>query len=381
MSQRGIGGKVPEEASVSLARLAQVLAPWCPVPQSEIAIRIAAGLTAWAADKKPKALRTTLTALAYWGRYWLSFSGDVNPLSEEGLSRYGASLLDEGLSTGLVLQRLSAIYVACHCIGLVSPELRVALRKARSPYTERKHRRERVKTIPMLAADLRRLILAADPHSPKDVRNVVAILILYEGMATFKELVGMDVPHSRLDVGTMITDLRFEAGGTCLLRLYPSRPEDAGRTIRLSSDATAWIRHWLAMRGPRSGHLLAFWPPEGSGYKVLARTGKRTLWRGPKQFQELATRHGIPGEGLTASSLRLGRAVAMLDAGYSLSQVAEAGRWSSAARLAWALDVGLTLRRGVRASREPLRLTWPRPQVAPTENPAPQQQFAFPFAA
>lgn len=97
----------------------------------------------------------------------------------------------------------------------------------------------------------------------------------------------------------------------------------------------------------------------------LAPIGATPLWRQPKQFTHLAVRHSISDLHLTAASFRLGRAVALLDGGYSLTRVADLGGWSSPLKLAWALDVGLSARPSARRGAEPLRPRWPLPGAAP----------------
>jgi len=359
LSKRGMA---VEDAATTISRLARVLATRCDVTDEELAARAAVGLAAWASERKPVGLRNLMVELARWSRYWIEASaGEVDPLAEEGLVRYAVHVRSFGLSNASVLNYLTAIKVMCQTIGLVSPEQRVLFRKVGSLYTLREHRRQPLKARPILFAEMQRLVARADPAHPRDVREIVIVLILYEAMATFHELLGSEVTEALLDEGVMIDHLRYESGGTSLLRLHPLRIGTPGRTVRLSADTTAWIRHWLAMRGPRPGHLFAFWPPEGSGDLKLAPIGATPLWRQPKQFTHMALRHGISGLHLTAASFRLGRAVALLDAGYSLTRVAELGGWSSPLRLAWALDAGLSARRSARRGAEPLRPHWPRP--------------------
>lgn len=370
-----------EDAATTLERVAEILAPWCPLSHEDLASMAATGLSAWANEKKPDTLVNLFAALKYWSRYWKSEGPDLNPLSEEGLTCYCARLRDEGMSSGLVLQRLSSIRLVSRCIGMLTPEFLIAHQKVRRLYTGREFRRRPTRDLPFMVADVRRLIRNADPARPRDVRNVLVMLILYEAMASFKELIGPALSRAQLDVGPMLSDVRFEETGTSLLRLHPRSPEVAGRTVRLSADTTAWLHHWLAMRGCRPGHLLSFRPPEGSGDLKLARVGAKALWYGPAHFRRLASRHGVNGDRLSASSLKLGRAVALLDAGYSLSYVAEAGGWSSAVRLAWSLDAGLTIRRQARHRREPLQLSWPRPAGEPTGAAPAQLELTLAYAA
>jgi hypothetical protein len=189
---------------------------------------------------------------------------------------------------------------------------------------------------------------------------MVMVLILFEGMAQFSEMMG-PVGRAKTTDGLLVSDVRFEATGTSVVSLVAPHADAPRRSVRLSSDATVWLKHWMTLRGEEPGSLFSYGKANPRGPQVTSRCDSMPLWDGPAQFRQLALRHGTSGFGLSAESLRLGRAVGLLDAGWNVSRIAMAGGWTSAAALVRLLDAGLSVLPQARRRREPGKLWWPLP--------------------
>ncbi len=356
----------------TLGLVAHVLSKHVTASADELQSDLARCVVTWASERKPNGLPKLACDLERWTTYWAKLGPTVRgPLTQDGIADSVARLRAEGAAGGTILAYLTSVSWMITSVGLMNPGLRAGIRQIRRGYTPRASRRPERFRVPTLHADVTRLVTGANDRVARDVRNIVMVLIIYEGMTQFTELVGLDL-NVGLSAGVQYDDLSFEVRGTSILHLAPAKQGASRRTIRLSADATAWLRHWVDLRGDAPGHLFSYGKADPRGPQVTKTCDSLPLWSGPKQFQQLAFRHRTSGHDLSAASLRLGRAVGLLDAGWSLSRVAAAGGWSAAA-LARFLDRGLSVLPKESRPREPFHVRWPLPRSAMAQPSAPEQ--------
>jgi hypothetical protein len=294
--------------------------------------------------------------------------GPDRPLSVDAIAETAVLLGQAGLADGSLLAYLSAVTSLLDRLGFLTSEFRAGIYQLRKNYSERSGRRPWRVNVPTLHAEVVHLVRGANPGLPRDVRNVVMVLIVFEGMAQFTELMGPDFRNTKA-AALQVGDVRFETSDTALITLVPNKVDGPRRTVRLSVDATAWLKHWFAVRGDTPGPLFRLGHSDLRKEKGAPRYDRQ----GPRQFSHLAKHLGTGGYALSAESLRLGRAVGLLDAGWSMSRVATSGGWPSAAALYRQLDHGLNVLPKERRRREPGKLWWPRPNAEGSEDQEPVQ--------
>jgi integrase len=341
--------------------LAATLAPATGIDPGSLRLRISQALAVWATERSPASFAKTVYEFERFIDHW---SADARPtqdsLCADDIAATVISLRRIGTPDGSLLAYLTAIATLLDRLGFMSSELRAGLLQLRRNHTPRTTRKRWHANVPTLHAEVARLVRGADAMLPRDVRNMVMVLILFEGMAQFSEIVG-SIRRAKTTSGLLVSDVRFEAAGTSVVSLVAPHADASRRSVRLSSDATAWLKHWMTLRGDEPGSLLSYGKANPRGPQLTSRCDSMPLWQGREQFRQLAFRHGTSGFGLSAESLRLGRAVGLLDAGWNVSRIAMAGGWTSAAALVRLMDAGLSVLPQGRRRREPGKLWWPLP--------------------
>jgi integrase len=179
---------------------------------------------------------------------------------------------------------------------------------------KRENRREKVPIFGRIEID--RLILAADPLSPKDARDVSALLVQYETMAAPDQIFGFSLNGQRIASPMLRTAVSFRDDGTANLEI-PAVTMNQARVADLSIEATRWLRTWIDSRTDCHPELfigrdgpMAYGAWRGSVDDVARRAGFRSSSiRGLRRGREhelivSGARDGDLRQALTRRSLR-----------------------------------------------------------------------------
>lgn len=353
--------------------LAAALSAPCGVDAGVLRLRISQVIAVWSTERPPDSFAKTFAEFGRFIDLWNRIVRRANsPLSIDDIAATTVRLREDGAGHAMVLGYLSAVGPLLTRLGLMTSELRAGFVQMRRNHTARATRKRSRGNVPTLHTDVVRLLRGANPQLPRDVRNMVMVLILFEGMAQFSEIL-RHTKHAKSTDGLPLSNVTFDAAGTSVITLLSPRADTPCRSVRLSMGATAWLRHWIAMRGDEPGSLLSYGKADPRGPRVAARGDGMPLWSGPIEFRQLAFRHGTSSQGFSAESLRLGRAIGLLDAGWSISRVARFGGWLSEVSLLRQLQIGLTALPKERRKREPSKLRWPLPVPGDRDRQDPVQ--------
>lgn len=263
---------------------------------------------AWAYLAQARAGNTQRAYRADWRHFetWCQAQGrEALPASPETLARYLTEMAD-GLSTGTLSRRLSALAAAHAAAGYESPGTSPLVRTLLRGIRRTKGVRPKAKR-PLLVDDLE-AGLELMPDSPAGLRDSALLLTGFAGAFRRSELVGLDWE-----------DLEFsEEGVKITIRRSKTDQEGAGRILGIPRSGrkkfcpVGALERWRAVSGYGQGAVFRAVAPDGSAGKnrlsdrMVARIVQR--WMG---------RAGREADSYGAHSLRSGLATAAARGGAS----------------------------------------------------------------
>jgi len=236
------------------------------------------------------------------------------PADVETLCRF---LEDEGQTkaASTVRRRLCAIRKVHRLLRLPDPtrdeDINLSLRRVRRKKTVRP------KQAKGLTRDYLDRFLAAQPDSPRGLRNRAMLSLGYELLTRRSELVAL-----RTD------DLEERSDGTfrVLIRRSKADPFGAGRIAFTSRQTADLLRAWLELRGPDIEWLFC---PVYQGRPVNRDLSTTTVKRLVKQAAERAGLDLAEVEAFSGHSMRVGAAQDLLTRGFDTAAIMRAGGWKS----------------------------------------------------
>lgn len=328
----------------------------------------------WSATYTDARLSRRMKSIRAWTRSWETHCrpSGADPLSEEALLSAVKHTKTHEVRSG----RFTDLTAMIDGLGLMTPDLRRVFNSVRAGLlvlsTEFASDGDGAA---LRVSEVRRLVAAADSDDPADVVAVVLMLLLYESMARRDELTGANRDYTKVRSGLLISDIDLTSPDIRIDLAHPTRPGET-RSCRLSPSASAWVRHWISIRGTDEGCLF-FAPDVGVGGKTARskqcaqRTGWNRLWRGGG----LAERCGLKPEQVTVMGLRTGRATTLFEAGYSLQYIARSSSWTNVTAVFHALAKRFEMRTYM-ARRESHVLDWPLPTPSSIDG-TPVQSLLF----
>lgn len=355
----------PTQHSVNpLIRFGQLMVARQPGDHDDLLGRCAELWLVWGARHPAADLTRRKSGLSAFVEVWTSelSASSLDPISTDGIQEYARQLLGRGLAKTTVWMNLNYLRLTLDDLGLATPEIRAALRQI--------IRSEAVKCPPQSSdtfkhqtlrkSELIKAVACADADDPLDVAGVSLMLIMYECMADISEILGRPAKVLGAQVGLMLSDVEL---GRPQVRLTVPAPFEGWepRRCTLSLGASAWLRHWLDMRGGQPGLVFlrrANFRPETDRRFIIQTLA---AWDSLRRKDGVLTRAGIDPKRVSSMSLKAGRALGMLEAGYDLNYIASKSSWQTAAPLVAALCKALEGRQGKRIKRESSALDWPLP--------------------
>lgn len=159
-------------------------------------------------------------------------------------------------------------------------------------------------------------ILDAAGTTVIDRRDVALVLVARDLLARRRELVALDVA----DVAR-----QPDGSGRVLVARSKTDQAAAGAVLYLSPRAMAAVTAWCTAAGITSGPL----------FRSVRRNGRvgGRLPDGevPRLFRKLMAAAGLPSDGVSGHSCRVGMAQDLVAAGATLAELMQAGRWKSPA--------------------------------------------------
>ena len=161
-------------------------------------------------------------------------------------------------------------------------------------------------------------ILALEPKTLRDERDRAMLAVAYSAMLRRSELVALEIPDLVLDL---------DGSGTATVKFSKTDQEGEGHVRYLATFAVAALKSWLEAAEVTEGFLFRAVLPSGA----IAST-PLTDHEVARIFKRLAGRVGAAGQGVTGiagHSTRIGATHDLVEAGFDVAAIANAGGWKS----------------------------------------------------
>lgn len=240
------------------------------------------------------------------------------PALPEAVATYLASLAQAGRADSTIGRHLAAVAWHHRQAGETAPQhrdLRDVIADTLAGIRREQRARPTRKKSPILAADLARMIAAAEGQSPRAVRDRAVMALGLAAALRRSELVALQ-----------LSDLELVREGLRLtVRHSKSDQEGQGQLIAVPSGKVlrpgARLNEWLGVRGGEAGPL--FYRTDAQGVLMTEPMSDRSVAR---LIQRYASKVGIDPAAVGAHSLRSGFLTEAAKAGASLPKMQEVSR-------------------------------------------------------
>jgi integrase len=160
-------------------------------------------------------------------------------------------------------------------------------------------------------------VLALEPKNLRDKRDRAMLAVAYSAMLRRSELVALEIRDLALDP---------DGSGTVTVKFSKTDPDGEGHVRYVAPFAVAELKGWLEVTQIAEGAL----------FRAVSRSGKiatspLTDHEVARIFKRLASRVDLGGgvTGIAGHSTRIGAAHDLVEAGFDVAAIANAGGWKS----------------------------------------------------
>ncbi len=297
---------------------AAVLAPLGNAIPPQLAAEIEAARSYRARSKAANTVRAYDSDWRQFERWCRDRELEAMPAMPEAVATYLASLAQRGRADSTIGRHLAAIAWHHRQAGLVSPQHRdprAVISDTLSGIRREQRSRPIAKKAPIMAADLARMIAAAEGEGLRAIRDRAIMALGLAAALRRSELVVLQ-----------LADLELVPEGLKLtVRHSKTDQEGEGQVIAVPSGKllkpVAHLTRWLAVRGGEAGTL--FFRTDRQGMMTSEPMSDRSIAR---LIQRYATRVGLDPGAVGAHSLRTGFLTEAARAGASLPKMQEVSR-------------------------------------------------------
>jgi len=351
-----------------LLRMADTLASRPELGDMDLGQQVVALHEEWVASMRAPSLVNARFAVAQWADMWSHLPGGVSPVSAAGMKPYVQHLEMEGLSARTICAKICFVIRFLHAVG--ASEAGATLAKLKRRHTHSYRSQPRISRA-LVVKEIEVMLSLVDMDDPRHVQDAAMLLVLYEGPARSCEILGVREGHYWAALPAAISDLTLHADDSAVLRLN-SRNTSGRDQIELSPRCGRYLRRWVELTGLQDGHLFRSFV-HATVDQVTAHPMTRLTAR--KRLVDWVKRTGLPTEGVTLESPRMGLATDLFPSAKSMDDLLIRTRWGNPSSLLRALNA--PTRSGVYSSGQV--------QLTPSSTgyrrkpglSSPQQSFTF----